>query len=73
MIHLQEQRENILSNDIALGSEISPCKNIDKPLVVYSLFVFWKRYDVYNNVAYIMTKLKCFMAEMRFQSNLNVI
>ena len=44
-----------LSNDVASGSEIKPCNKIDKPLVVYR---FWgKRYDVHNNVAYIITKL----------------
>ena len=44
-----------LSNDVASGIEITPCNKIDKPLVVYRLT--GKRYDVHNNVAYIMTKL----------------
>ena len=38
-----------LSHDVALGIKI------DKPIVVYRFF--WKRYDVNNNVAYILTKL----------------
>ena len=42
-----------------------PCDKIDKPLV-------GKHYDVYNNVAYI-TIFNVFTADMRFQSNLNVI
>ena len=33
------------------------------------LQIFGQRYNAHNNVAYIMT----FMAEMRFQSNHNVI
>ena len=43
-------------------SEITPCHKIDKPLVVYSLQIFGKRYAVHNNVAYIMTKFKCLYA-----------
>ena len=27
--------ENILSHDVASGSEITPCNKIDKPLMVY--------------------------------------
>ena len=45
-----------LSYDVASGSEITPCNKIDKPLV------YGKRYNVHNNVAYIMTKLKRFYA-----------
>ena len=47
------------------------CNKIDKPLVVYRFSV--KRYDDHNNVAYILKKLYFFVAERRFQSNLNVI
>ena len=63
--------KNKLSHDVTSGSEIRPCIKIDKPLVV--LQIFGKRYDVHNNIAYIMTKLYVFTSEMRFQSNLNVI
>ena len=59
-----------LSHDVAAGSEIKPCNKIDKPLVVYrfsgnvmtsiTLRTQWQNYNV-------------FTAEMRFQSNLNVI
>ena len=40
-----------LSNDVASGSQITPCNKIDKPLVVYR---FLGNLD--NNVAYIVTK-----------------
>ena len=46
-----------LSYDIASGSEITPCNKIDKPLVSSGLQIFGKRFDVHNNVVYIMTKL----------------
>ena len=46
---------NVLSYDVASGSEITPCNIIDKPLVFFS--IYGKRFDVHNNVAYIMTKL----------------
>ena len=42
------------------------CNKIDKPLVVY-------RFSVHNSVAYMMTNYNTFTAEIRFQSNLNVI
>ena len=45
-----------LSYDVASGSEITSCNKIDKPLVLY-IIIFGKRFDVHNNVAYIMTKL----------------
>ena len=35
---------------VASGSEITQCNKIDKPLVVY-------RFDVHNNVAYIVTNI----------------
>ena len=44
-----------LSYDVASGSEIMPCNKIDKPLVVYRFYE--KRYDVHNNVVYILTHL----------------
>ena len=37
------------------------CNKIDKPLVVYSFLV--KRYDVHNNVAYILKKLIFFLLQ----------
>ena len=40
---------------IAPGIEITPCNKNDKPLG--GLRTFWKRYDVHNKVACIMTKL----------------
>ena len=53
-----------LSYDVASGSEITPCNKIDKPLVVYRFsgnvlrFTgFLECFDVFNNIAYIMTKL----------------
>ena len=39
--------------DVASGSEITPCNKICK----LGLSIFGKRYDVHDNVAYIMTKL----------------
>ena len=33
------------------------CNKIDKPLVDSGLQIFRKRYDVHNNIAYIMTKV----------------
>ena len=40
----------LLSYDVASGSDITLCNKIDKPLVV-------NRFDVHDNVAYIMIKL----------------
>ena len=60
-----------LSYDVASWGEITPCNKIDKPLVVYRFT--GNVNDVQSNAAYIMTKLSRFTAEMRFQSNLNVI
>ena len=40
-----------ISYDVASGNEITPCNKIGKP---------GKRYDVHNNVAYIMTKSQRF-------------
>ena len=37
------------------------------------LQIYRKRYDVHNNVAYIMTLLKCFTPEMRLKRILKVI
>ena len=57
--HLQKKillfQEIRLSYDVASGNEITPCNKIDKPLVIYRFT--GKRYDVHNNVAYIMTQL----------------
>ena len=44
-----------LSYDIASGSEIMPCNKIAKPQVFSG--IFGKRYDIHNNVVYIMAKL----------------
>ena len=46
-----------LSYDIASESEITPCNKIDKPQLVYRFTGNGKRYDVHNNVTYIMTKV----------------
>ena len=48
-------QEFSLSDDIAFGSDITPCNKSDKPLS--GLQILRKRYDINNNVAYIMTKL----------------
>ena len=55
-INLNQWNEiDVLSYDVASGSEITQCNKIDKPQVVYR---FWgKRYDVHNHVQNIMTKL----------------
>ena len=50
----------LLSYDFASGNEIKPCNKIDKPLGVYG-----ERYDVHNNVAYIMTKLYRFCLQQK--------
>ena len=42
-------------NDVAFWGEIKPFSKIAKPLVVYRLIVY--RYEVHNNVVYIMPKL----------------
>ena len=47
---------SILSYDVAPGSEITSCNKIDNSLVVY-IKIYWKLYDVHNNIAYIMTIL----------------
>ena len=41
-------------------------------LTTSGLQIYGKLYDVHNNVAYIMTQLFLFTAEMRLQSNLKV-
>ena len=51
-LKLKSIKYNLLY-DIASGSELTSCIKIDKPLVVYR---FWERFDVHNNIAYIMTK-----------------
>ena len=45
-----------LSYDVASGSEITPCNKISIK-TTSGLSIYGKRYDVHNNVAYIMTKL----------------
>ena len=45
----------LLSYAIASGSEITPCNKIEK--TNSGLQFYGKRYDVYNNAVYIMTKL----------------
>ena len=52
----------LLSFDIASGSEITPCNKINKPLVISSITMLCTLQN-YND----------FTAEMRFQSNVNVI
>ena len=43
-------------------------------LTTSGLQIYEKRYTVHDNVAYIsLTKLLCFMQEMRFQNNFNVM
>ena len=61
---------NLLSYDVASGSEITPCNKICKPLVVYRFtgnvmtsITTLRKWQIYN----------VFTAEMRFQSYLNVI
>ena len=48
---------NHLLYDVASGSEITPCNKIDNYKTTSGLEIFWKRYDVDNNFAYIMTKV----------------
>ena len=48
-------------------SDIKPCIEIDKPLLVY---IFSK--DVHNNVAYVMTKYYGFTPKMWFLRIFNV-
>ena len=43
-----------LSHDVASGSDIKPCIEIDKTLVVYILVMLCNEF--HNNVAYIITK-----------------
>ena len=43
-----------LSYDVKSRSEIAPCNKIDK--TTRGLQILRKRYDVHNNIAYIMTK-----------------
>ena len=59
----------VLSNDVASGSEITPCNKIDKPLVVYSLLIFGKRNDVQHNGI----TMTFFFSKDWVQSNINVI
>ena len=51
------QNKFYLSYDVASGSEIMPCNEINTPLAVYR---FSGNVDVHNNVAYIMTKFYLF-------------
>ena len=60
--------EMCLSYDVASGGEITPCNKIDKPLVVYRFS--GNVMTSITTVAYIMTKLLRFTAEIIFQSNL---
>ena len=59
-----------LSYDVASGSEITPCNEIDKPLVVYRFT--GKRYDVHNNVVK-WQNYNVFTSEMRLQRNLKIL
>ena len=53
-VHVQSSPYIPLSYDVASWSEITPCNKIDK--TTSGLQIYGKRYDVHNNVAYMMTK-----------------
>ena len=59
--------KSYLSYDVASGSEITPCNNIDKPLVVYRFTG-----NVIRSIKTMRSQL-FFTSEMGLQSNLNVI
>ena len=49
----------------ASASEITPCNKIDK--TACGLQIYGRRYDVHNNVAYIMTQLKLLRQKLDFK------